>query len=509
MPDRRRFLHAASLAALGLAAAPVQSLARMIERDPYAPLPARLGEREPGRAVRARGAVRTPEGAGIGGVAVTDGLSVTTTRPDGTFTLVTTSRQPFLYLSVPAGYALGQNPTGTARFYQPLRPDAIGEAEATFTLTPQPRLGDHTFVVIADPQTETMGEIRRFQNETVPSVKSAIRAASLPVAFGVADGDIMFDDLALYPEYERAVAAMGVPFFQAVGNHDIHFDALTDEDTTLTFRQHFGPTYYSFDRGAAHYVVLDDVLWHGTGYVGYLDAGQLAWLAQDLARVEAGRPVVVFCHIPAYSSRGERSGGNPTRGSGAINNREALYRLLEPYEAHLISGHHHEVDHVFEGSVHEWTCGAACGAWWSGDIGYDGSPNGFGVVEMRGEAVRWRFQATGRAADHQLRAYAPGADTERPGDLVANVFDADPEWSVVWHEGSDRRGALAAGVGLDPLSAKQHRGEAIPAHRPWVEPILTRHLFYAALPEGTDASAVTVEATDRFGRTYSAGITTL
>jgi 3',5'-cyclic AMP phosphodiesterase CpdA len=52
-----------------------------------------------------------------------------------------------------------------------------------------------------------------------------------------------------------------------------------------------------------HYVVLHDVFWHGAGYVGYLGADQLAWLAADLARVERGRTVVVCTHIPPHSTR--------------------------------------------------------------------------------------------------------------------------------------------------------------------------------------------------------------
>ena len=31
----------------------------------------------------------------------------------------------------------------------------------------------------------------------------------------------------------------------------------------------FGPTYYSFDRGRVHYVVLDNVFYLSRGYVGY------------------------------------------------------------------------------------------------------------------------------------------------------------------------------------------------------------------------------------------------
>jgi len=60
---------------------------------------------------------------------------------------------------------------------------------------------------------------------------------------------------------------------------------------------------------------------------------------------------------------------------------------------------------------------------------------------------------------------------------------------------------MARRNGLDPLSVRLHTGPDLPPRRPWVEPITTAHLFYA--PAGR-ASEVTVEATDRFGNTYSA-----
>ena len=47
--------------------------------------------------------------------------------------------------------------------------------------------------------------------------------------FGVGCGDLMFDDLSLFPEYERGVTAMGVPFFQVIGNHDLDLLGRSDE----------------------------------------------------------------------------------------------------------------------------------------------------------------------------------------------------------------------------------------------------------------------------------------
>lgn len=89
---------------------------------------------------------------------------------------------------------------------------------------------------------------------------------------------------ALFPDYNRAVAQMGIPFFQALGNHDQDYRLGGDETADKTFKEIYGPTYYSFNRGKAHYVVLDDVRYLGVErtYDGYIMENQLNWLAQDL-----------------------------------------------------------------------------------------------------------------------------------------------------------------------------------------------------------------------------------
>ena len=463
-------------------------------------LPPSLARATP-QPVRIRGRVQAGQ-RGVAGAAVTDGLSIVETDAAGNFVLISTARRPFVYLSMPAGYAIPRNEPGTARFYQPIEANGQGEMQVRFDLVPREDAADHAFLVLCDPQTQNDRDMGLFHAETVPDVQATVEALGDTPTFGVSCGDIMWDHLNLYPEYERGVSRMGIPFFQVVGNHDLNFDGATDQESVRTFRSHFGPNYYSFDRGAVHYVVLDDVFWNHNNYFGYVDADQLAWLEADLACVEAGRTVVVFAHIPFQSSRNyriDRSRPSPTQ---SITNREVLYRLLEPYQAHVISGHTHESEHVFEGGLHEHVQGTACGAWWTGPICYDGTPSGYGVYEVRGEELRWRYKATGHDADYQLRLYERGIDPNAPDEVVANVWDWDPAWTVVWYEDGERKGAMARRTGTDPLSERLHRGGSVPAPRPWVEPAPTSHLFYAPVSAG--ANEVRVEATDRFGRTYSA-----
>lgn len=495
--DRRQFLLRAGAAGLAATA----GLPERLLAEPYAP----WSRATSGRPVRVTGRV-TGDERGLAGVAVTDGLAMTITDTEGRYSLVADSSQPFVYLSLPAGWRVPQTAHGTARFHVPLRADAFGEASAQFALV-RDRRGDdrHAFLLLADPQTQTREETGFLHAQTVPALERTVATLGDQPIFGVGCGDIMYDDLTLYPEYERAVSRTGVPFFQVVGNHDLLFDARTDEGTTATFERHFGPRYYSFDRGEMHYVVLDDVLWYGTGYVGYLDQPQLAWLAQDLSRLARGRTVVVFTHIPALSNLSTRASRPGTRrdASESVNNREGLYRLLEPYRAYILSGHTHEHEIFTDGGATHIVHGTVCGAWWSGPICHDGTPNGYGVYEVRGSELRWHYQSTGFDATHQIRAYAPRAVDGRR-EFTANVWGWDPSWSVVWLEGADRRGAMTRRLGKDPLSVELHAGSDKPARRKWVEPAPTEHLFHAVVADG--ARELRVEARDRFGRTYSAPV---
>jgi hypothetical protein len=432
---------------------------------------------------------------------VSDGVQVVDTAPDGSFELLSTAGRPFVSISLPSGYQIPRSSHGTARFYQPIVGDSGDDLRATFNLEPLTHSDErHAFLVLADVQTQDMDEVRWFHEQTVPDVRQT--AGDLGVeAFGLACGDIMYNNLELFPEYERGVSGMGMPCFQIVGNHDLDHSSTTDYLSTATFSRHFGPPYYSFNRGAVHYVVLDDVFWYGSGYVGYLPHEQLAWLEQDLARVEPGAPVVVAVHIPILGSRHVREGRQSPELGSAVTNRRALYRLLEPFQAHIVAGHMHECEHVFESGVHEQVNGAVCGAWWSGPICGDGTPAGYSVYEIDGETISWRHKATAQPADHQIRTYPRGADPAAPDEVVANVWNWDPAWRVVWYEDGERRGPMSRRTGLDPLSVELHMGPDLPPRRPWVDPYPTAHLFYA--PISPEAREVRVEAIDRFGRVYS------
>ena len=77
-----------------------------------------------------------------------------------------------------------------------------------------------------------------------------------------------------------------MPYFQVMGNHDYDMKFTDDFEAAGAFRRIIGPTYYSFNLGDVHYVVLDNMYYinknEDRSHDTYVDDEQLAWLKKDL-----------------------------------------------------------------------------------------------------------------------------------------------------------------------------------------------------------------------------------
>ncbi|MDF2192294.1 calcineurin-like phosphoesterase family protein [Paraflavitalea sp. CAU 1676] len=441
-------------------------------------------------------------GNGIAGVAVTDGYTVTTTDKKGNYSINAHSAAEFVYISIPAGHAF-PNEKGIAQFYQPIT-SKEGSVKADFTL--EKLAADdtkHQFVVWADTQiiSEKDGEL--LKKESAPDLKQLV--ASYPqgsLFHGIGCGDLVWDHFELFDDYKEAVGISGVPFFNVIGNHDMDIDGGSDDVSAKTFKKQFGPTYYSFNRGKVHYIVLDNVFFIGTAkkYIGYLTEAQLSWLAQDLALVKPGSTVVVGNHIPTDTGNQRRNKLTEEAIGGTVANRNQLYKLLKPYKVHIMSGHTHVNEKWEKDNMIEHVHGTVCGAWWTGPICSDGTPNGYGVYEVDGDDIKWYYKSTGKEKDHQLRVYKKGKLANAPDEVVANVWNWDPKWKIEWWEDDQAKGLMEQRVEFDPWSVELHGGPQLPKKHKFVEPTLTDHLFFAK--PSAAAKKITVQATDRFGNVF-------
>lgn len=452
---------------------------------------------------RVKGKVHS-NGKGIAGVAVTDGTVITLTDKDGNYVFDALPESEFIYISTPSGYAFPTE-NGIARFYQRL--NTADHFTADFSLEKLDVNDDHHyFVVWADTQMISKADVELLKSQSVPDLVNLVKSyPSKSLFHGIGCGDLVWDKFELFQDYKEAIAATGITFFNVIGNHDMDIDARTDEMSSKTFKQQFGPTYYSFNRGAIHYVVLDDVFFIGTGkqYIGYITENQLRWLEQDLKNVKPGSTVVVSLHIPTNTGAARRNQKEAELGS-IVANRKQLYKILSAFKVHFMSGHTHFNDVWEEGNMMEHNHGTVCGAWWTGPVCGDGTPNGYGVYEVKGSEVNWYYKSTGKPKNYQVNLFKKGALKEYPDEIVVNVWNYDSRWKVEWLEDGVEKGLMEQRVAFDPLAVELYAGPELPKKHKFVEPTLADHLFFAKPSPG--AKKIEVRVTDRFGNIYKESI---
>ena len=437
------------------------------------------------------------DGKGVPSVVVTDGIDCVLTDAQGCYTLEGKRNVRFVYLSVPSGYIPPTEQT-IPLFYQKVD---IACEEYNFELKKNPQDDEkHLFLVQADVQMTSEKDLKTYEC-CLQDIRRFVKPyQGTRDIFGIDCGDIVGDTPSLFPAYIDTVASLEFPVYRAIGNHDMTYGGRTFEYSYQTFESYFGPIYYSFSKGKAHYIVLDNCFYVNRD-IGYIDERTFLWLEQDLAYVPKGNPVFVIMHIP--TSLRKQLLYN-TLQADETNNTLALYEMLKGYNAHIISGHTHFNTNVcFSDSLMEHNTAAICGIWWKADICMDGTPCGYGVYEVDGMDIKWAYKSIGYPIEYQFRTYPVGASDEYPSDIIANVWNWDDLWKVEWYEDGERMGEMEYFTGYDP-EAKAICADKERVEYDWISPVKTGHLFHAT--PNNPAAKIEVEVTDRFGNAYRQAI---
>lgn len=437
---------------------------------------------------------------GVAGVVVTDGYNFTSTACDGSYTLDTDRRARFVYISTPSGYLPPSNGSRPI-FYKNL--DSL-KGPTDFEIFKNPNDDRrHTFAVEADVQVTSKADLDKY------SAVLADRNASLGRAEGdrfvLGCGDITGDSPQLYPAYIEMNDSSGCPVYNSIGNHDVNYYGPDFESSYSTFESYFGPICYSFNRGEAHYIVLDDCFYFGRDYyyMGYYDRVMLEFVRNDLFYVPKDKLVIISFHIPSSLTAEKipfEYGYGPI--ADECVNASALYDAVKGYRTHLISGHMHtNTNIVHSDSLYEHNTGAVCGTWWCGDVCLDGTPVGYGLYTVEGTDIKWVFKPSGYSDDYQMRVYMMSGDS-----FLANVWNWDLAWKVEWYENGVLAGEMTRIEGTDP--AAQALCDNVASKRySWItSAVPTGHLF-KAVPHNPEA-AIEVRATDRFGRVFRTRLAT-
>lgn len=426
-------------------------------------------------------------GNGIPGVVISDGYNVVTTDAKGKYELEQHPDALSIFISTPAGYAF-KNEDSIARHYR-LLSSVSGSKDVDFDLVPLGKSDlEHQFIIWADPQVKNKSDVEKMMTQSVPDVKKWIADAGPDALIhGITVGDIVWDELEYFADYNMAVKEMGVPFFQCLGNHDMDYRKGGDETSDDTFNLTYGPSWYSFNRGKAHYVVLDDVRYLGTerDYDGHISQAQLNWLAKDLSYVPNDHLIILCLHIPVHNG---------------VKNNSDLYAILKDRNVHIMSGHTHYNINVEQQNIYEHNHGTVCGAWWTGKICGDGTPSGYGVYTVKGNELSWQYKSVGESIDHQFSIHTKKLE-DNSNEVLVNIWNHDSAWQTNYAVDGVQKGSLEQIEGFDPVAYATLLGPDLPKPRGFAEPRKTNHLFKAILP--ATASQVTVTATDRFGKQYT------
>lgn len=369
-------------------------------------------------------------GRGVAGVAVSDGVEVTTTNADGVYYLQSDKRHGYVFISIPANYEVPQK-NKLPFFFDYVTSSTAVVDQRNFELI---EANNENHVLIAMPdmhlsnRNNDISQFRAGFYAEAQAYSNQLKSAGTKV-YGIALGDMTWDvywyeNSYFLNNYVNEIDGIGFQIFNIMGNHDNDPYKVMDFQAESTYKSLIGPSYYSFNLGKVHYVVLDDTEYINTGgapgvigarnYNDAVTSEQLAWLQKDLALIsDKSTPVVVALHIPLYSAS-VNSSGQQVNAANLTNTAQVQAALNAFSNVKFISGHTHinynvEIsDKLYEHNI------AAISAtwWWTGKTGYagnhickDGSPGGYGIFEITGKDIKYRYKGIGYNKNKQFRTY--------------------------------------------------------------------------------------------------------
>lgn len=483
---------------------------------------------------------RDTEEPGLPDVRVSNGSEIVRTDVEGRYELKVDDDQ-ILFVIKPRNWKTPVNQDQLPQFYYIHKPagspdsrfpgvDPTGPLPKSVDFPLYPNEEPDTFraLMFGDPQPRNLKEVDYITHDVVAQI---VREEGHDASFGVTLGDIAFDDLNTMEPLNRAIALIGIPWYNVIGNHDINYDSPDDQHSDETFERIYGPNYYSFDYGAVHFMVLDDVTWVGGKegqrgkYHGGLGETQMEFIRNDLAMIPENQLVVLMMHIPLVN----------------VEDRQELYRLIEQRPFSLsFSAHTHYMEHLFIGKEDGWQGPkphhhvinvTACGSWWRGapdENGIphatmsDGGPNGYSIISFDGQKYSLEFRAARRPGDHQMNIHAPDevtAGATEPTEVLVNVFAGSERSTTEIRFSADGPWVpMERVVRSDPYFEELKQREAALSEQlpskdgapslPWMglpAPHATQHLWKATLPAELPVGTATIDVrtTDVFGKTYT------
>lgn len=404
-------------------------------------------------------------GVGVENVVVSDGAEVTVTNEKGIYQLKSAKKWGYVFISVPSGYevpSVGVLP----QFHRALKNSADVVERADFKLEKVDGQDSYKIFMLGDMhlanRTGDLGQFAQFTSDLTDYMTRHKGEKMYALTLGDMTWDLYWYSNSYYfPQYLNTVNSQikNLQIFHTMGNHDNDFQTRSDYDAAVKYVDQICPTYYSFNIGKVHYVVMDDIdcsSYDGTesrNYVKSLSAEQLDWLAKDLSHVAKTTPVVVAMHAQVFypTTSGFKIDHDPV-------NTLRLFDILDGYTVRFVTGHTHKLFNVTPDApivdghnFREYNSGSVCASWWwSGNltpgihIGTDGTPGGYGIWDVTGTDFQCLYKSTGWPEEYQFRSYDLNnvhfsmADVPlMPSDISASVKNAYMQYVNAYPQNND------------------------------------------------------------------------
>lgn len=404
-------------------------------------------------------------GVGVENVVVSDGAEVTVTNEKGIYQLKSAKKWGYVFISVPSGYevpSVGVLP----QFHRALKNSADVVERADFKLEKVDGQDSYKIFMLGDMhlanRTGDLGQFAQFTSDLTDYMTRHKGEKMYALTLGDMTWDLYWYSNSYYfPQYLNTINSQikNLQIFHTMGNHDNDFQTRSDYDAAVKYVDQICPTYYSFNIGKVHYVVMDDIdcsSYDGTesrNYVKSLSAEQLDWLAKDLSHVAKTTPVVVAMHAQVFY---------PTTSGFKIDQDQVnplrLFDILDGYTVRFVTGHTHKLFNVTPDApivdghnFREYNSGSVCASWWwSGNltpgihIGTDGTPGGYGIWDVTGTDFQCLYKSTGWPEEYQFRSYDLNnvhfsmADVPlMPSDISASVKNAYMQYVNAYPQNND------------------------------------------------------------------------
>ena len=501
------------------------------------------------------------DGKGIPDVVVSDGAEVVKTDKDGVYQFKSAKKWGYVFISIPSGYEVMSEGI-LPEFHASLTESTDNAERHDFTLV-KANQDKYRIYFLGDMHLANRTEDLSQFDDCMKDLKTELADNSVK-SYVITLGDMTWD---LYwysnsyylPDYLNTVnyyfqnATEQIQFFHTMGNHDNDMLKAGDFETAVEYVKDIAPTYYSFNIGKVHYMVLDDILCTNVGgsgtpersYEGEITKEQLDWIEKDLSYVPKSTPIIVTAHAPLYR-RGAWNLVNDSYRDNLINDKTGydstpvLVGKFKGYNVNFVTGHTHVVYNVDKSSegIYEHNAGAVCASWWwSGHLTpglhlcTDGAPGGYSIWDISGTDMKWKYKGTGRDENEQFRSYdlnnvyftvekdAPKIPDARRSEfekytkaypknsnneVLLNIWNWNRNWKIEVKENGKELTCTRVGA-YDPLhiaalTAKRYDNSGITSTPSFITGT-NYHMFKVQASSAN--STLDIKVTDEFGNVYT------